>query len=283
MHVQLTDNLRLRQCRHGLMVCLLTDHYIGKALDRYGEFSEGEVAAFRQIVRPESVVLDIGANHGSHTVFFAQHAAFVHAFEPQPFMHRILCTNLILNGLHNVRTHQAGVGVESGQLRMLAFDYSKPGNFGASPLKAQGAGPIVPIVTIDSLRLGTCSLIKIDAEGMEREVLRGGYQTIRRFQPVLYLENDRPEKSEDLIRHLFQLNYDVYWHLPPYFSPFNFYGNTDNIYPRQISINLLAKPHSQPRPEITSLIPVEGPHDTWKAAFERQPKEKTFLARKGIE
>lgn len=283
MHVQLADNLRLRQCRHGLMVCLTTDHYIGKALDLYGEFSEGEVAAFRQLIKPEHVVLDIGANHGSHTVFFAKHARFVHAFEPQPFMHRILCTNITLNGLMNVRTYQAGVGAKANTLMMPAFDYTKPGNFGASPLKPIGDGDRVPVINLASLGLHRCDFIKIDAEGMEQQVLEGGQNLIQQFHPIIYLENDRPEKSESLMRYLIDLGYFLYWHLPLYYSPYNFYGNTENIYPRQISINMLAVPRDGPKPGLISLIPVANVLDTWKAALARHNKPpQTFLESKGI-
>lgn len=283
-YIQLTDNLRLRQCRHGLMVCLITDHYIGKALDLYGEFSEGEVAIFRQLVKPEHVVLDIGANHGSHTVFLARHAAFVHAFEPQPFMHHILCANVTLNGLMNVRTYQAGVGAKADMLMMPAFDYTQPGNFGASPLKSIGGGDRVPIINLASLELPRCDFIKIDAEGMEQQVLEGGRDLIQQFRPAIYLENDRPEKSENLMRCLIDLGYFLYWHLPLYYSPYNFYGNAENIYPRQISINMLAVPRDGPKPGLTSLIPVANVLDTWEAALKRQPKPpQTFLEAKGIQ
>lgn len=281
-HFQLSDNLRLRQCRHGLMVCLTTDHYIGKALDQYGEFSEGEIAAFRQIIKPDHIVLDIGANHGSHTVFLAQHTKFVHAFEPQPFMHRILCTNVTLNGLTNVRTYQMGVGMGAGTLRMKVLNYDRPGNFGSSPLRSFYGGESVPIIDLDSLNLTQCDFIKIDAEGMEQEVLRGAYETIGRFQPHIYLENDRADKSEALIKHLLQLNYRLFWHLPTYFSQYNFYGNTTNLYPRQISINMLAVP-SGPLPGITSLIPVTGTLDTWEEALKRRKVPTTFLEAKGLE
>jgi len=35
--------LRLKRCRHGLVLYLVTDQYAGQSLDRYGEFSEGEM------------------------------------------------------------------------------------------------------------------------------------------------------------------------------------------------------------------------------------------------
>lgn len=268
-YTQLSDNLRLRYCRHGLMVCLTTDHYIGKALDQYGEFSEGEVEIFRRLIKSDHTVLDIGANHGSHTVFLAKHAKKVYAFEPQPFMHRILCTNVTLNDLHNVYLYEAGVGSHDGMLRVPCFDYSKPGNFGAAPLRLSNDGTLVPIVTIDSLKLPLCDFIKIDAEGMEEEVLRGGEETINKFQPYLYLENDRPDKSKLLLSYLQEIGYYTYWHLPAYFNSNNFYNNQTNIYPRQISINVLAIPIQRTIPADIKLIRVQDIHDTWQKALAR--------------
>ena len=62
-------NLRVKACRYGVMMYLPNDQYIGKSLDLYGEFSEDEIAIFRQIVRPGATVIDVGANIGCHTVF----------------------------------------------------------------------------------------------------------------------------------------------------------------------------------------------------------------------
>ena len=59
-------------------------------------------------------------------------------------------------------------------------------------------GKTVPIVRIDDLRLDDCHFLKIDVEGMEKTVLAGAVDTIRRFRPILYVEDDRFEKSAEL-------------------------------------------------------------------------------------
>ena len=63
---------RLKVCRYGQMLFNVNDRYIGRSLDLYGEYSEGEVALFRQIVWPGDVVVDVGAHVGAHTLFFAR-------------------------------------------------------------------------------------------------------------------------------------------------------------------------------------------------------------------
>jgi hypothetical protein len=75
-------------------------------------------------------------------------------------------------------------------------------------------------------------LIKADVEGFEEDVLRGGSQIISRDNPILYLENDRVEKSQSLIEYAWSLGYDLYWHIVPLFrnenlarTPYNIFGN----------------------------------------------------------
>ena len=65
-------SVRIKQTRHGLMAYNINDIYLGRSLDCYGEFSRGETLLFAQLVGPQSLVLDIGANIGAHTLFFAE-------------------------------------------------------------------------------------------------------------------------------------------------------------------------------------------------------------------
>jgi len=80
--------------------------------------------------------------------------------------------------------------------------------------------------------------LKIDVEGMEEEVLRGASDTIRRLQPLLYVENDRFDRSLSLMTCLEQLGYLMYWHTPPLFNPDNFRRNPVNEFPGVVSVNL---------------------------------------------
>ena len=56
----------LKTCRHGLMVYNRNDAYIGRSLDLYGEFSQGETELFQQVVGIGDVVIEVGANIGTH-------------------------------------------------------------------------------------------------------------------------------------------------------------------------------------------------------------------------
>jgi hypothetical protein len=84
----------IKQCRHGLMMYNLNDLCVGQSLDTYGEFFDHELTTMGQILHAGDVVVDVGANIGTHTVFFAKKVAaagFVYAFEPQRITYEFLC------------------------------------------------------------------------------------------------------------------------------------------------------------------------------------------------
>jgi FkbM family methyltransferase len=240
---------RLKQCRHGQLVYNINDRYVGRSLDLYGEYSEGEIDLFRQIVRPGSSVLEIGANIGSHTVFLARQVGphgTVLAFEPQRVVFQTLCANVALGSFMNVLTYQQAVGAAPGSIIVPRIAYHQEGNFGGVALGTHQHGERVPLTTIDQLELSRCNFIKIDVEGMEQDVLAGGTRTIAQFKPVLYLENDKDAKSASLTRYIDSLGYVMYWHLPPLFNPNNFFGNPQNVFQDTISINMLCLHRDEP-------------------------------------
>ena len=264
----LLDNahLRVKQCRHGAMLYLLTDQYVGQSLDRYGEFSEGEVDLFRQVVRPGATVVEIGANLGTHTVFLATAVGpggTLHAFEPQRVIFQILCANVAMNALSNVYAYHAAVGRQPGTIIVPRLDYAAGNNFGGLSLENCHEGERVPLMTVDSLGLSRCDFIKIDVEGMEGEVIAGATQTIRQFRPLLYVENDREEKSAALIQQILDLGYRLYWHLPPLFNPQNYFGVAENVFGRILSINMLAVHASIPQ-NLTGFRQITSPQDNWR-------------------
>jgi FkbM family methyltransferase len=262
----------LRQCRHGLMVYNRNDAYIGRSLELYGEFSQGESGLFEQIVHRGDRVIEVGANIGAHTVRLAQLAGpdgEVHAFEPQRLVFQTLCANLALNSIQNTHCYLQGVGSTEGTLTVPPIDYERPGNFGGislgagAPRKSSGtdvALEVVPLVMLDRTfrRLERLRLLKIDVEGMEIDVLLGGRELILRTRPVLYVENDRPEKSEALVGYLRSLGYDLYWHTPRLYNPDNYLGNRENVFGGILSINLFGLPAGSPV-DVKGFTRVESP------------------------
>ena len=98
------------------------------------------------------------------------------------------------------------------------------------------------MLTIDGSNLDACHFVKIDVEGMEQEVLEEAARATAALSRALYVENDRKEKSDSLIRFIDGLGYTMYSHAPPLFSPRNFAGNPVNVHGRIVSLNMLCLP-----------------------------------------
>ena len=238
-------------CRYGDMVFNRNDRYIGRSLELYGEFSEIEVELLGRFAGPGALVVEAGANIGSHTVALSRvvgPSGAVIAFEPQRLVYHLLCANLALNSIVNVFAYQKAIGAARGAILVPQLDPETPNNFGGLSLgnpgaggKA-GAGEPVEVAALDDMRFPRLDLLKADVEGMEEQVLAGAAKTIAEHRPVLYLEDDREEASAALHQRVRSLGYRMYRHTPPLFNPGNFAGNSENKFPQIASSNLLAVP-----------------------------------------
>jgi FkbM family methyltransferase len=193
------------------------------------------------------------------------------AFEPQPILHRILCANLALNSVTNVKAENCGLGNRQQTRHVPPLDYGANINFGGLPLDMFSEGEPVPVRRLDSYRLSKCDFIKIDVEGMEQQVLEGGSDTIQRLRPLMYVENDRKEKSHDLIELLLSMDYALWWHLAPLYNPGNLAGNAQNVFPEIVSVNMYCCPKEKLggwegglAEGAKGMVPVAGPDQDWR-------------------
>ena len=230
--------------RDGYFLVNVNDVYVGKAIFIYGECSGIERDFLNNLVRAGDVVIEVGANIGCHTVALAKSVGTngkVYAFEPQRACHSLLQAQIALNQLENIYAYRCGVGRTNSKLWIPKVNYGAVGNFGGVALSNSqtGSSEEVEIVTLDGMLGDTpCALMKIDVEGMEEDVIRGGLDIINKNSPILYVENDRPEKSKSLVALLLDLKYRLWWHLPPLFNPNNFFGVKDNVYGNIVSCNM---------------------------------------------
>lgn len=234
---------QLAAARDGYFLYNRNDSYIGRSIEHYGEYSALEMTLFGQLCAAGHIVIEVGANIGAHTVGLARLVGpegRVLAFEPQRVPFQTLCANVALNSLENVDCFWAALGNEDGFIDVPDLNPRKISNFGAVTLVGAPSDRRVACQTLDQhVTLPRLDLIKIDVEGMEADVLRGGERLLKQFKPVLYVENDRLEKSEALTRLIASFDYRMYWHFPPLFNPDNFYANSTNLFPSVVSANML--------------------------------------------
>jgi len=167
------------------------------------------------------VGLDCGANVGVHSVAWGIEMSgdsMVNAnanldssvawgevigFEAQERIYYAFAGNVALNNCFNVKAVFAALGnpkKNQKDLEIPLVDYCKPSSFGSLELKKRENTEFigqeidysrtqkVPFISIDSLHLSRVDLIKIDVEGMEKEVLEGAMQTIKKCSPILHIE-----------------------------------------------------------------------------------------------
>ena len=261
---------QLVQSRHGWMLCNLNDFYMGKAIATYGECCEIESEFLLAMATQPGLPVEVGANMGIHTIplggaLAAQNRKLL-VFEPQPIIFQQLCANLALNGLTNVTAWPYACGAENGVVTFPQPDYRRLGNFGAIGMEvlAQASdSPIPPSsVTVPCVRLDDMveqdthiGLLKIDVEGFELKVLMGAAATLQRCRPLLYVENDRADRSRDLIEWIWAAGYNLWWHAPRLFNATNHFGVAENLYPGIISLNMLGVPRESTI-EVKSMEPI---------------------------
>ncbi len=270
--VLVNDYVAVKQCRYGWMMYNLNDLFVSRALDLYGEWCNAEMDCLGQLLRPGDVVLDVGANIGTHAVFFAQkvgNAGLVYALEPQRVSYEFLCGNIALNRLLNVIPLQVAVGERAGQIMIPLLNPAVPQNFAALQIEGHTQGDHVQLIPIDELHLKRCNMIKIDVEGMEQQVLRGAKQTIRAFHPFLFVENNTREGSPETVQWIFEQDYDAYWHIANYYNPDNFFQNAKDVFSNLIpESNMICVPKSLEL-TVNGYQKVTDPTDTWVKAVQR--------------
>ncbi|MBL6455554.1 FkbM family methyltransferase [Belnapia sp. T6] len=255
--------MRLKACRQGLMAFSSQDTNVGRLLDTYGEYAEAEVALFAQLLRPGDVAVDADANIGSLAVPLARlvgTGGLVHAFEPQPHVHRTLVANAVLNELDHLHCWNAALGEVPGTIEVPRINPGARRDAAADAAR----GLLVTVMTVDGLDLPRCRLIKADVEGMEAHVLRGARATIARCRPLLYLEADQPPAVAAVLEELVALGYAPFWHVVPYVQGANYFGRPVEFFRGIVAVNLLAAP---PGFTVNGLPPVTSPD--WQADLRR--------------
>lgn len=134
--------------------------------------------------------LDIGANVGNHTVYFAHKYNLygIVVIEPNPVAINILRANLLLNNLGIDRVDINFLGYGLSNTDGLAMLDTPIGNLGGTRCLLDNGGKI-PIITGDKLLgMRDFDFIKMDVEWMEMECLDGLKNLITRCRPVMYIE-----------------------------------------------------------------------------------------------
>jgi len=168
-------------------------------------------------VRPGSVCYDIGSWHGFFAgVMAANGAAEVHVFEPLPENAARITALITLNPSKRFTLHQKAVGETDSQLDLIVMPKTSMAKLETSsfqPTVSAQQRIKVEVCCIDSLvdagSIAPPSLIKIDVEGAEAQVLKGACQTIDRYRPEIFAEIHSAALREEVSDILEERGYGI--------------------------------------------------------------------------
>jgi FkbM family methyltransferase len=136
-------------------------------------------------------LLDIGAHFGVFSLAAAHLGGKAIAIDPSPMAARMIARQARLNHLtEKIRIIRAAVSSEAGDVDMLSAGVFSDGYFKISHGRAKRELTRTQGTTIDQLvgQYGVPTHIKIDAEGHEAAIIRGGRATLGQHSPILFLE-----------------------------------------------------------------------------------------------
>ena len=145
---------------------------------------------------PAGHLIDVGANVGLFTLALRTASSLpIIAYEPQPFLSKLLRGNVAYNRLAGVELRMVACGsvvpLDAGTKAPTAAQSGGAGDLEAEVKSAQAGGVVkVPVVTLDEdlAHLEKIALLKIDCEGYEFEILRGAQKLLQRHRPLLFVE-----------------------------------------------------------------------------------------------
>lgn len=186
-------------------------------------FADDILENLSKIITPDSTVIDIGAQAGNMSVAYSLFAKQVLSFEPNPATFEVLEKNSHLNP--TIKPYNYAISDEEGP---LTFHYSDEGfcNGGFATRTEFGVGVTghnipIEILGIDfekfveenNIELGTVSLIKIDAEGHDKDILKTLRKTISEHTPVLITEiytGSNKNEIAELMSIIHSMGYKIY-------------------------------------------------------------------------
>lgn len=173
------------------------DSYIEWNIYHFGGYEQKRINHFRNFVKGDGVLLDIGANVGNHSIALSDRFKDIYSFEPNPLIFERLVKNLELNGLDNIHAVNSGLGNRQGSLKFYQPGPGEP-NKGLGTFEKGEASPKsiemeLPVQIGDdfveqNLPGERVAAIKIDVQGFEPYVMNGLRKTIERHKPVIWFE-----------------------------------------------------------------------------------------------
>jgi FkbM family methyltransferase len=181
------NGLVMYQAADGSMWALDLDDQVDATLYVFGDFDPDTQAALMALASKDTIVFDVGANIGVVSVPLSRVSQRVFAFEPTAAVYQRLARNLTLNRCKNATPIAAALGSQRS-VGVVRFPLPHRSGENYVQVMESESSSTVQVVTLDDFAREHAvqpTLIKIDVEGAEWEVLKGSQRTLRNSPHVI--------------------------------------------------------------------------------------------------
>jgi FkbM family methyltransferase len=205
---------------------------IGNFIKNYKVWEYHLYEIYSQMIDKNYYCVDAGANLGFHSIQFGRLGKKVYSFEPQRYIFNQLSANILFNDLDNIiDAYRVGLGNKEDKKQIWNIEHENwvgggSHNWGGRGIIQNNYGgerairneirdeDIIDIITLDSLNIPKCDLMKIDVQGYEYYLLEGANILINKFKPVIFLENpiagEDMDSSSKVKEYLVNMGYEFY-------------------------------------------------------------------------
>lgn len=202
------------------------DNALGRWVAATGTWERTQINAIEAILsgkthvpkpQPGGVFIDVGAHIGLYTLALSKHFDTTLAIEPHPITFHVLQANVLVKNLPQVKAVRYGASDQCGTARIFT---RKANQLDCASLVAEPNGSDelqadCEIKTCDYLAEHYApgqrvSLIKVDAEGHDAQVLRGAQSLLRRDAPIVLFEILEPQAGAECMEVLKSAGYDSF-------------------------------------------------------------------------
>lgn len=184
-----------------------------------GKFQEEVILDWIRHQKLRGTYVDVGAHVGNHSLYLLKfcNPDRLHSIEAHPKIYKILVENMHRNlsaseyekwdSYNNAAWDKSGIWIH-----MAPIPHNNAGHChvrNSYNRKGEKVDASVPSISIDDMELEGVSLLKVDVEDTEKEVIDGAIKTIKRCKPVIVIERHSKAQLQETMKQIRQFGYGV--------------------------------------------------------------------------
>jgi len=185
------------------------------------DWFEDEIKFLKKFIHPGNNVIDIGANYGVYTLTLAKligNKGHIYSFEPCTETRKFLESSMVTNNFKNITIDSRGLSDKKKEA-ILSLSKNSETNSVTKNSNTEGEYEKIILSDLDSCKnfykWKNIDFIKIDAEGQESNIIKGGKEFFLKSSPLVQYEvKDKANYNLDLINEFKSIGYDTYRLIP---------------------------------------------------------------------